>query len=102
MKYVFILLLFLLSGITGHTTKLHVGSDKKYKQIKQAIAVAKNGDSIIVFKGLYKEGNILINKSVTLIGITLPVIDGDKRFEVLSVKANNVRWSLQPHQSLYL
>lgn len=90
MKYVFILLLFLLSGITGHTTKLHVGSDKKYKQIKQAIAVAKNGDSIIVFKGLYKEGNILINKSVTLIGINLPVIDGDKRFEVLSVKANNV------------
>lgn len=90
MKYAFFLLLLLLSGITGHSTKLHVGPDKKYKKIKQAITDAKKGDTIIVFKGLYKERNILIDKSVTLIGINLPIIDGDRKFEVLSVKASNV------------
>ena len=46
MKFVFILQMLLLLAIGGHATKLHVGSDKKYKQIKHALSDAKNGEKL--------------------------------------------------------
>jgi len=52
--------------------------------------MAANGDSILVSKGVYKEQHIIINKSVFLIGTGRPVLDGEKKFEILTIKANNV------------
>jgi len=52
--------------------------------------MAENGDTIIVNRGVYKEGNIVVNKSLFLKGIDMPILDGQKKFEILSVKANNV------------
>lgn len=58
--------------------QLYVGTDKEYRSIKIAIQQSNNGDSIIVTGGIYKEGNIIIDKSVSLIGKNLPVLDGQK------------------------
>lgn len=68
----------------------HVGEKHIIKKIKEGIAVAQNGDTVLVEKGFYKEGNIVIDKSICFIGRNLPIIDGDRKFEVLSIKANNV------------
>ncbi len=43
-----------------------------------------------VYSGIYKEGNLIITKSIYFEGIGLPVLDGQKKYEVLSVKANSV------------
>ena len=69
---------------------IFVGNEHKVKKIKQALLLAKEHDSIIVENGVYKEGNIIIDKSIFFIGRGRPVLDGDRKFEVLSVKANNV------------
>lgn len=69
---------------------IRVGKYQNLKTIKAALQLANNGDSVIVEKGLYKEGNIIIDKSIVFLGVNLPVIDGDKKYEVLSVKANHV------------
>ena len=58
--------------------------------IHQAIDKANNGDTILVSAGEYHEHNILINKSIALIGLQRPVIDGDHTCEMISVAANNV------------
>lgn len=70
--------------------QLYVGEGKIFRSIKEAIQQSTNGDSIVVFGGTFKEGNIIIDKSITLIGKGMPVLDGQKKYEVLSIKANYV------------
>ncbi len=67
-----------------------VGKRYKNLSIQKTINTAKNGDTIVVENGIYKEGNIVINKSITLIGKNYPVLDGQKKHEVVSIKASNV------------
>ncbi len=58
--------------------------------IQQALRIAANGDTVLVDAGDYHEKNILINKTIFLIGINHPVLDGDNKYEIISVKANGV------------
>jgi nitrous oxidase accessory protein len=67
-----------------------VGSHHVFKTILPALKFAKNGDTVLVEKGFYKEGNIVINKEIYFLGRDFPTIDGDRKFEVLSIKSNNV------------
>ena len=73
-----------------HAHIIDVGPKKTIKSIKKAIYLAKIGDTIIVHKGTYKEGNIIIDKKVVFIGKDFPILDGQKKYEVLSVKADSV------------
>lgn len=70
--------------------KIEVGSAKKITSIKKAIEIAKPGDTILIHKGIYKEGNIIINKKLVFIGKDFPVIDGEKKVEMFSIKADSV------------
>src|SRR5690606_39668174 len=47
-------------------------------------------DTILVNGGLDQEENILITKSLSLIGIDNPVIDAQKKHEPVSIEANHV------------
>jgi nitrous oxidase accessory protein len=85
---IFLTLLSINDSLIGKT--IFVGKNHQEKTIKSGLLKSNNGDTIIVDYGFYQEGNITINKSVVLIGKNKPIIDGDKKFEVLSVKANNV------------
>lgn len=88
-KCCYILFVFFLSfQLEGK--QLYVGTGKEFHSIKKAIQQSNDGDSIIVFGGEYKEGNIIIDKSIALIGKNLPVLDGQKKYEVISIKANYV------------
>jgi len=80
--------LFYANWSTANT--LVVGKLNSYQTIKSAIADAIDGDTIIVLSGFYKEGNISIGKAITFIGENFPVLDGDRRFEVITIKSNNV------------
>ncbi len=67
-----------------------MGSQHAFKTIIPALKFAKHGDSVLVEKGFYKEGNIIIDKAIFFLGKDFPTIDGDRKFEVLSIKSNNV------------
>lgn len=51
---------------------------------------ASEGDTILVKKGIYKEANIKINKSITLIGEDMPLIDGEEKGEIITIGTDNV------------
>jgi len=85
-----IIILFFLFTTFLQARVIEVGSNKPIKSIKKAIALAKEGDTVIVYKGLYKEGNISIDKKIVFIGKGLPTLDGQKKYEVLSIKADGV------------
>lgn len=89
--HVFVLTVFcLLFSFSAFSKTLLVGSGQKFKTIKSAIAAAQNGDEIIVKKGVYKEGEIIITKSLVLSGENLPVIDGGNKYEMLQIGADGV------------
>ncbi|QBO58216.1 nitrous oxide reductase family maturation protein NosD [Chryseobacterium salivictor] len=83
-------LLFILLPVFAFSAVLKVGKNGQYKTIRQAIAAAKNGDTIFVQKGHYREGTIDIEKSLTLIGIDRPVIDGNLDGEIITFKADRI------------
>lgn len=88
MKNLIILLLLFSSFL--HAKVIEVGSNRPIKSIKQAMMLAKDGDTVMVHKGLYREGTISINKKIVFIGENYPVLDGQKKYEILSVKADGV------------
>ncbi len=67
-----------------------VGPQHEVATIREAISLSIDGDTIRVAPGVYREGNIIINKSIVLEGIGYPVLDGEKKHEVLSVTADHV------------
>jgi nitrous oxidase accessory protein len=88
MKNLFYFILLISSLLKANVVE--VGVNKPIKSIKKAIALAKVGDTVLVHKGLYREGNIIIDKKIVFLGIGFPVLDGQKKYEVLSVKSDGV------------
>ncbi|MBK9731178.1 MAG: nitrous oxide reductase family maturation protein NosD [Chitinophagaceae bacterium] len=81
---------FLFISPAIHATVWKVGEQGKLKSIKEALRIAKAKDTILVSKGTYQEKNIVIEKAIVLLGNNMPVLDGEDRFEIISVKSNDV------------
>jgi len=62
----------------------------KLTSIKSAIALSSDGDTLRIAKGIYKEGNLVIQKSLVLVGVGYPVLDGENKFEIFTIAANDV------------
>jgi len=78
----------LVSSCTA--AELHVGKDHPHSTIRSALGAAVAGDVIKVHEGIYREGNLRIEKALTLEGIGLPVLDGEHRHELITVTASDV------------
>ncbi len=84
-------LLALCMWQTAQGRILHIGkSIYPFTNIKQALINSLPGDTLIIHKGVYKEGNIVINKPLTIIGDSMPTLDGDYRFEVLTIMGSHI------------
>lgn len=87
-RLIVIVFSFLISTVNAKT--IPVGNQFQCKKIKQALKIAVDGDTIVVHSGMYKEGNILINKRIVFLGKNQPILDGQRQFEVLSINADSV------------
>jgi nitrous oxidase accessory protein len=67
-----------------------VGKDKPVSTLRQGIKLARDGDTVWLNKGVYKEGNIVINKAIYLIGVSGAVLDGETKNEILTLTGKNI------------
>lgn len=88
MRYTVIAYLFLIA-VAAQAKTIEVGSGK-VNTIREALLIADHGDTILVQSGTYREGNIVIKKSVALIGVDYPIVDGELKYEVFTVNADKV------------
>lgn len=82
------LLYFLLSltipcCIFAETIK--VGNGQAITSIQKGIDTAAPGDTVLVAAGSYRQGNITINKPLVLQGLNYPALDGEQKFELISI-----------------
>ncbi len=87
MKFFLLIILVLLLWSTASATQFDVGAGQKHTTISAALALCADYDTVVVHAGHYKEGNIIIAKSNTFIGLGRPVIDGKRKSEEISIKA---------------
>lgn len=58
--------------------------------LKKTVALAVSGDTLLLQPGIYKEGNILLTKSLTLIGGINVILDGEKKYEILTISGSHI------------
>lgn len=75
---------------TASAKTIRVGATRMYKNVNAGINAAEAGDTVLVDAGHYKEKNLVIKKSIVLKGINYPVLDGEKKYEIISIRANGV------------
>jgi nitrous oxidase accessory protein len=85
-----LIILFLFSFAQSFANTIPVGKDQVVTTLRKAVAMAKEGDTILLHKGTYKEGNIIIDKPVRLIGVGNPVLDGEGEGELLTLTGSDI------------
>jgi nitrous oxidase accessory protein len=92
MKHILKVILFFITfnSYSAKGNTIEVCKTCKVTSIKAAIAISKDYDTVRIQKGIYKEYDILVNKPLTIIGENYPIIDGEKKGEIITVNSNNV------------
>jgi len=67
-----------------------VGVNQPIHTLKKAIETAKDKDTILLQAGIYKEGHIVLTKSLTIIGLNNPVLEGEKKYEILLISGQHI------------
>jgi nitrous oxidase accessory protein len=70
---------------------LDVGRGQTYTSIKQAISDAQNGDTVLIKKGTYYVNNIIVTKSLTIIGEGVPVLHGADKYEIFTISGRHIK-----------
>lgn len=88
-KYILIFTL-IFATYFAHSKTIEICPTCVQTSIQGAINSAQEGDLLLIKKGTYKEGNIIVSKSLHLKGENFPIIDGENKNEVITVTANDV------------
>ena len=78
-----------VSAIT-HTWTVDDDSGADFIKIQDAISAASDGDTILVFPGIYSE-NVVVDKSLTLIGIEHPIVAASENIIAITLNADKIR-----------
>lgn len=89
LRLLFILPTIVLSTVVSARIII-VGKDESITSIRKAVELAKNSDTILVKAGIYKEGNIVIQKSIVLLGESFPMIDGELKYEIFTISGSGI------------
>ncbi|RYZ24559.1 MAG: nitrous oxide reductase family maturation protein NosD [Chitinophagaceae bacterium] len=86
-----LLSLFCLAAGAVAARSIEVGPARAMRSLRQGITAAQSGDTVLLYGGVYREGNIVIDKPLTLLGIDGPVLDGQGRYEQLTLTGERIR-----------
>ncbi|MCR6721980.1 MAG: nitrous oxide reductase family maturation protein NosD [Chitinophagaceae bacterium] len=59
-------------------------------KLQKAIDSAKPGDTLLLKKGVYREGTIRLTKSLTLLGEKGATLDGENKYEILHISGHDI------------
>ena len=83
------LILLLVIQLQMYATTIVVNENGPYT-IKEAIAIAKEGDTVVIKKGIYYVNNVLLNKKITVLGENDPVLHGADKYEIFTINGSGI------------
>jgi len=88
--YFSLFIFILFSSLVSRAEIIEVCESCSINSIKKAINVASPHDTLLIDGGHYKEGNIIVDKPLALIGKNWPIIDGEDETEIFTIEADSV------------
>ncbi len=89
MRQLLTIFLLLVSVAVAHPRTI-VADSRGKMSLQRALSEAATGDTIRIMPGVYREGNLVIKKPLTIIGVGLPVLDAENKYEIFTIAANDV------------
>ncbi|RXP44510.1 nitrous oxide reductase family maturation protein NosD [Lutibacter sp. HS1-25] len=86
-NYLFLFSLFCITILQAK--QIEVCKSCSISTIKKAVEIAEDGDEIFIKKGIYKENDIEINKSLIIFGEEGTILDGTNKGSVLHISVDN-------------
>jgi len=83
-------ILFLLIAGNAFGKTIIVEKNTMISSLSQGIQLAKEGDTVLLRKGVYKECNIVIDKPLYLQGEGWPVLDAEFKNEILKLTGKDI------------
>ena len=87
---IFLTICLLFISLSHFGATIIVDPKGRLKSLKEAVAMARDGDTIWLHAGTYREGNIIIAKNIKLFGKNNPVLDGEDRHEILTISGEDI------------
>lgn len=85
-----ITILFTLIVTNSSGRLITVAPGTTVNTLRKAVALAADGDTIIIKAGIYKDGNNSVTKSITIIGEGNVILDGEKKYEILTLSGTKM------------
>ncbi|HEY8936809.1 MAG TPA: nitrous oxide reductase family maturation protein NosD [Cyclobacteriaceae bacterium] len=90
MKNILLLMVCVMIESISLAKTIPIGTSETIHTIKEGIALSKPGDVLLIKSGIYREGNIVLERSISIVGENFPILDGENKYEILTIHANNV------------
>lgn len=85
-----LLIIGLFITLAGNSRTIVAGPGHAVTTLAKAISIANDGDTILLKNGVYREGNIIVRKAVTIIGEGNTILDGENRNELLTISGRDI------------
>jgi nitrous oxidase accessory protein len=85
-----LLAVMLFVALMGNARVLVVSPGGSIKTVSDAVAVAADGDTILIRKSTYQVNNIVITKKITLIGDDFPTLDGGGKYQIFYISGSDI------------
>lgn len=83
-------LTFIFFTQQAYSNTIKVGPNQKIKLLSKAVELANSFDTILVDKAIYYSKNLEITKPLVFIGIDYPIIDGESKYQIITIRSSNV------------
>ncbi len=90
MKIPFLILILIIQPAILFAGIIKVGKQEVISTLRKGIEIARPGDTILLQKGVYKEEELIIEKSIVIIGVDNPVLDGENKYQILTLTGNGI------------
>lgn len=91
MRHAITICLILLLGAPASARVIEAGKGMTITSLRAAITAAKAGDTVRLHEGTYREGALVVDKQLVIIGKGWPVLDGEGKYEIMAIRADNVQ-----------
>ncbi|HRI42306.1 MAG TPA: nitrous oxide reductase family maturation protein NosD, partial [Bacteroidia bacterium] len=88
-----ILTVLLMWGLSGRCAIVRVAPGSAYSTIAAGLARVHGGDTLLVGPGRYAEGELVVNKRLTILGQAGAILDGESKTGLLVLRAPGIHVS---------